>query len=45
MQNKKLKDHIDTLKKEVFFTDSKWPHFNLLSRRPRMTLGLVRSMS
>lgn len=30
MQNKKLKDHIDTLKKEVFFTESKWPHFNLL---------------
>ncbi len=30
MQNKKLKDHVNTLKKEVFFTNSKWPHFNLL---------------
>jgi len=30
MQSKKLKDHINTLKKDVFFTDKKWPHFNLL---------------
>ena len=30
MKNKNLKEHIKSLKKNVFFTDTKWPHFNLL---------------
>ena len=28
--NQKLKNHDLTLKKEVFFTEDKWPHFELL---------------
>ena len=30
MENNILKKHIDLLKKEVFFTQNKWPHFELL---------------
>ena len=30
MHNNKIKKHIETLKKEVFFVDTKWPQFDLL---------------
>ena len=30
MKNKRVDSHIKILKKEVFFTNTKWPHFDLL---------------
>lgn len=30
MDNKSLNKHIETLKKKVFFTNTKWPHFEIL---------------
>ena len=41
----KLNQHENYLKKEVFFTETKWPHFNLLFNDIKKLSKLIKTDS